>query len=355
MPRDTLFVPVQAVFSHRGQTLCFVSGPAGPERREGDVGRFNKSWSQILDGLTEGELVLLAGASGSGKSSVTHAGLIPALAKGAIEGSDRWLVASMVPGGHPFAELDAALLRTTIDAPASLGEQLRDGSDAPDVLDSVLGRKTEVAVEPVSDVVAVENKRGTSLLMEQMIHAIRDGALAAAGGPEHDYQLALEELEAAVGHRFHDRALLEARIREVELLEIRVLEELAAIQETAGALAVIDVMQSFAETARLFNYCRPDLDASLVQPVEDFPLVVERVLGAVEILRGRLVLLLHRRGWRQRAAAEGNDAAVNVGHGKHQPMSKPIIVTAAGTTGHDESDAFGVRGRCPRTLEEATK
>ena len=33
----------------------------------------------------------------------------------------------MLPGAHPFAELDAALLRSTMDAPASLGEQLRDG------------------------------------------------------------------------------------------------------------------------------------------------------------------------------------------------------------------------------------
>ncbi len=46
-------------------------------------------------------LKALVGASGSGKSSPVRAGLIPALAKGAIEGSDRWLVASMMPGGSP--------------------------------------------------------------------------------------------------------------------------------------------------------------------------------------------------------------------------------------------------------------
>lgn len=72
-------------------------------------------------------LIALVGASGSGKSSVVRAGLVPALAKGAIEGSDRWLVASMVPGAHPFAELEAALLRSTIDSPSSLAAQLDDG------------------------------------------------------------------------------------------------------------------------------------------------------------------------------------------------------------------------------------
>ncbi len=72
-------------------------------------------------------LVALVGASGSGKSSSVRAGLIPALAKGAIAGSDQWLVANMMPGAHPFAELEAALLRTVLDGPANLDEQLRDG------------------------------------------------------------------------------------------------------------------------------------------------------------------------------------------------------------------------------------
>jgi DNA mismatch repair protein MutS len=37
----------------------------------------------------------------------------------------------------------------------------------------------------------------------------------------------------------------------------QVLESLKAIQETASALAQLDVLASFAETARLHNYCRP--------------------------------------------------------------------------------------------------
>ena len=74
-------------------------------------------------------LLAVVGASGSGKSSVVRAGLIPALAKGAVDGSNEWLLAYMVPGGHPFAEVEAALLRTGLNTPASLDEQLRDGDD----------------------------------------------------------------------------------------------------------------------------------------------------------------------------------------------------------------------------------
>ena len=78
-----------------------------------------------LDGADR--LLTLVGSSGSGKSSIVRAGLIPAIRKGAIEGSDGWLLAQMVPGAHPFAELEAALLRSTLDAPSSLRDQLDDG------------------------------------------------------------------------------------------------------------------------------------------------------------------------------------------------------------------------------------
>ena len=73
-------------------------------------------------------LVALVGPSGSGKSSVVRAGVVPALRKGTFPGSDGWLFASMVPGAHPFAELEAALLRSTIDAPDSLAAPFEDAT-----------------------------------------------------------------------------------------------------------------------------------------------------------------------------------------------------------------------------------
>lgn len=74
----------------------------------------------------DANLVTLVGASGSGKSSVLRAGLIPALRKGSVQGSERWLVAQMTPGSRPFVELEAALLKATIDPPDSLRELLDD-------------------------------------------------------------------------------------------------------------------------------------------------------------------------------------------------------------------------------------
>jgi len=83
--------------------------------------------AEMLRRLTSGHrLVAVVGASGSGKSSVVRAGLIPAVRKGGLPGAETWLTARMVPGSHPFAELEAALLRAIFDPPTSLTDQLRD-------------------------------------------------------------------------------------------------------------------------------------------------------------------------------------------------------------------------------------
>ncbi len=83
--------------------------------------------SDIVRRLDEHAIVSIVGSSGCGKSSAVRSGVIPAIRKGATPDSDTWLIAQMVPGSNPFAELEAALLRTSLDAPSSLLEQL-DGS-----------------------------------------------------------------------------------------------------------------------------------------------------------------------------------------------------------------------------------
>lgn len=59
----------------------------------------------------------IVGPSGSGKSSVVRAGLLPALRRGALPGSERWYIVDLVPGAEPLAELAAALRRV---APAGI-------------------------------------------------------------------------------------------------------------------------------------------------------------------------------------------------------------------------------------------
>jgi transcriptional regulator with XRE-family HTH domain len=87
---------------------------------------------QLLARLAEGgelsRFLGVIGPSGSGKSSVVRAGLVPALRRGGLPGSENWFVVDMLPGKHPFEELEASLLRVAVNPPESLLSQLKDGA-----------------------------------------------------------------------------------------------------------------------------------------------------------------------------------------------------------------------------------
>jgi Bacterial transcriptional activator domain len=65
-------------------------------------------------------LLGVVGPSGSGKSSVVKAGLLPALAGGVLPGSDEWPQVLIRPGEHPTRELRGAVLDETTSERALL-------------------------------------------------------------------------------------------------------------------------------------------------------------------------------------------------------------------------------------------
>jgi WD40 repeat protein/DNA-binding CsgD family transcriptional regulator len=67
----------------------------------------------------------VVGPSGSGKSSLVKAGLIPALWRGAIRGSEKWFVVDMIPGSYPLDKLEVALMRVAAQQTGNLREQLQ--------------------------------------------------------------------------------------------------------------------------------------------------------------------------------------------------------------------------------------
>ena len=87
---------------------------------------------QLLARLAEGgdlaRFLAVVGPSGSGKSSVVGAGLVPALRRGALPGSENWFIVELMPGPHPLEELEAALLRVAVSPPteSTLLAQLRE-------------------------------------------------------------------------------------------------------------------------------------------------------------------------------------------------------------------------------------
>jgi len=67
----------------------------------------------------------VVGPSGSGKSSVVKAGLIPALRRGALPGSENWHILEILPSAHPLEELEIGLLRIAGCGSLNLSEQLQ--------------------------------------------------------------------------------------------------------------------------------------------------------------------------------------------------------------------------------------
>ena len=72
----------------------------------------------------------VVGPSGSGKSSVVLAGVMPLLRQGYISGSARWFIVKMQPGHDPFARLAATLNAIALDHQDDLQAQLRKDDQA---------------------------------------------------------------------------------------------------------------------------------------------------------------------------------------------------------------------------------
>ncbi len=83
--------------------------------READAAEFHGRdalVARLVDRVASDPVVAVVGPSGSGKSSLVHAGLVPTLRRSGA------LVVSMVPGAEPLTELRAALRRVATEADA---------------------------------------------------------------------------------------------------------------------------------------------------------------------------------------------------------------------------------------------
>jgi basic membrane lipoprotein Med (substrate-binding protein (PBP1-ABC) superfamily)/DNA-binding SARP family transcriptional activator len=100
--------------------------PFGEEDADDFFGR-EALVEELVGAVARGtRLLTLVGPSGSGKSSVIHAGLLPALRAAEAPGADAWVIAEMTPGQPPFEELEAALMRAVPEAPLAAA-QVDDG------------------------------------------------------------------------------------------------------------------------------------------------------------------------------------------------------------------------------------
>jgi WD40 repeat protein/serine/threonine protein kinase len=150
----------------RDQTLQDIATPmlANPYKglrafQEADVNDFfgrERLVGQLIERLEELDeyerFLALVGPSGSGKSSVIKAGLIPALRNGLLENSEHWFYVEMFPGINPFEELEAALLRIAVNPPDNILEQLlADERGLLKTIDQLLPADTDTELMLVID------------------------------------------------------------------------------------------------------------------------------------------------------------------------------------------------------------
>ncbi|ESA37531.1 peptidase c14 caspase catalytic subunit p20 [Leptolyngbya sp. Heron Island J] len=108
----TKSIPLIARLKQYSFNFCPYCGPQPYEAKHAEYffGRENLIQDMLL-ALQHTDIYALVGASGSGKTSLLQAGLIPRLAQGHdIEGSEHWLVRYVTPNAHPLKTLAAAFV-----------------------------------------------------------------------------------------------------------------------------------------------------------------------------------------------------------------------------------------------------
>ena len=104
---------------------------------EADGSRFfgrDQEIKELLEKLRLQSFITVIGPSGSGKSSLVFAGLIPALQQTGLFNADEWKICSMRPGEVPLTQLQTAL-NTDLDNPAqALSQALATQANAKRLL-----------------------------------------------------------------------------------------------------------------------------------------------------------------------------------------------------------------------------
>ncbi len=280
-----MYAPPPKCFTHvssGSKNPSLESRPPLPAAGEGESDRpflaageresdrpFSLAWGKGLgDG---GRFLAVVGPSGSGKSSVVRAGLIPALRQGGLPGSEQWFIAEFIPGAHPLEELELALLKVAVRQPAGLAEQLqRDERGLARAARLILpDDDSELVVvidqfEEMFTLVADESARAH--LLDSLIAAVTD---------ERSHVRVIVTLRAD----FYDRPLRYPKLGEL----------MRARTEVVLPLNPDDLEQAIVEPARRAGVtAEPELVADVVRDVGAQP-------GALPLLQYALTEIFERR------------------------------------------------------------
>ena len=141
----------------RPETVCPYPGLAAftDEQAEWFFGRDQLSSeliSRLDDHLTRGGPVIVVAASGAGKSSLLHAGLMHQVAGGSLsaKGSRQWPRIVFTPGAHPLREA-AIALKTALHGESGESGESGEHDPTPDDLDDLLRRLLDASTGQHAD------------------------------------------------------------------------------------------------------------------------------------------------------------------------------------------------------------
>jgi len=213
----------------------------------------------LLDKVAAERLLAVVGPSGSGKSSIVLAGLLPALkaggvaAQGTTPASDQWRYSErMVPGSDPLANLARALLPQEDDRPleAALAEKIATlASDSLHTPDALVKLLNELGEQPYVLIIDQFEELFTLCTDEARRRAFIDTLLALiqAPGARHtvlltmrtDFESFVTRLSTFLPH--FEQALL--RVTPLNAAELRaVIERPAALVGLKFEAGVVDAL-----------------------------------------------------------------------------------------------------------------
>ena len=140
--------------------------------------------NELLEHLRQYRFLAVVGASGSGKSSVVRAGVIPALQQGAVEINGRssrdWPIHIITPGDEPLKALAATLTRDSesVTAAAILLEDLQTSSQSLDLFlfRQAAGSRLLLVMDQFEELFTqCDDPEARHLLVENLVTAINSG------------------------------------------------------------------------------------------------------------------------------------------------------------------------------------
>ena len=134
--------------------------------------------ADLLARLAESPFLAVLGGSGSGKSSLLRAGVVPALWAGTLPGSKDWLVRIMTPGEHPLEELatrvsllqgiaSGSLLADLHSDPRGLRLAIRQA-----LVDAPAEARVVLVIDQLELFTLCRNDRNRQLFLEALVEAI---------------------------------------------------------------------------------------------------------------------------------------------------------------------------------------